>query len=71
MDDKADLVAAVRTHAVEHYTEGWDIVVEAYDDARIVEIIGKARTVKGAIAKMSEVVEVVTDYRRDIEATAF
>lgn len=71
MGGVSDLIVAVRAHAMEHYNDGWDVVVEAYDDAQLTEMIGRARTVKGAIGKVAEVVEVVDDRRRDIEGTRF
>jgi hypothetical protein len=66
--DTAALVAAVKAHAQEHYQAGWDVVVETMTDEDIAERIGKARTAKGAIAKVAEMVEVQTDRRIEVLA---
>lgn len=34
-----ELVQAVRAHATEHYSEGWDIIVEAWDDGQIIDVL--------------------------------
>lgn len=66
------MVEAVKRHAAAHYeTGGWDIVVEAFDDAQIAEIIGRAWTPKGAIAKVAFVVNIHNQHREDIRGTAF
>lgn len=62
-----ELVAAVRAHALANYNKGgWDEVVEAWDDADIVKEIGAARTAKGAIKNVGEVVAVRFSYAEDI-----
>lgn len=62
-----DLIAAVRKHAMLHYNEGgWDYVVEAYEDADILEAIGRARTVAGAIRNVGREVGLRHDYAEDI-----
>ena len=62
------LIDAVRKHAVANYNSGgWDVVVECYTDEEIAEVIGRARTVKGALAKFSAIIDVVSD--RQAEAT--
>lgn len=59
---RRELIAAVRAHAVENYHRGgWDVIVECYDDERIAEVIGRARTVKGALAKFSHIIDVFAD----------
>lgn len=65
---RRELIAAVRAHAEENYGQGWDIVVECYDDAEIAEVIGRARTVKGAIAKFAPMIDVWGDRRAAAEA---
>jgi carbamoylphosphate synthase large subunit len=69
---KDELVKAVKAHAVEHYESGgWDYLVECYSDEEVAELIGGARTVKGAIKKVGEVMGIKDDYRGEIEATAW
>lgn len=58
---RRELIAAVRTHATENYGNGWDVVVECYDDEQIAEVIGRARTTVGALAKFVPIIEVRTD----------
>lgn len=60
-----ELIKAIREHAKAHYDEGWDIIVEAYEDSEIVEEIGDATTPEQAISRMAEIVELRNDYRQD------
>ena len=69
--DMIDLVAEVRKHAISNYEKGWDVVVEAWDDKDIIEAMGSARTVSGAIKKVGKVVAAYNDYADDIRASAF
>ena len=64
------LVQAVQAHAQAHYEEGWDIIVEAYEDTEIIEAIGDATTPEQAIARMAEIVEVRNDTRQEYAAFA-
>lgn len=67
MSNMNELVAAVRAHARANYNKGgWDEVVEAWDDADIVKEIGAARTAKGAIKKVGEMVAARFSYAEDI-----
>lgn len=55
MDEKTALVEAVKAYARDHYeTGGWDVVIECHSDAEIAGAIGKAKTVKGAIANVAK-----------------
>jgi hypothetical protein len=63
-----NLIAAVRKHAEDNYTKGWDEVVEAWDDADIEEVIGNAQTAAEAVAAMKVVVEYRNAYQNDIRA---
>ena len=69
-----DLVNAVRRHANNYYSiDGWDYVVECFDDGDIIEIISdsKATTIKEAINAVHEHVKTRDDYRKEIESTIF
>lgn len=67
-----ELVEAVKDHATKHYDAGgWDVVVETYDDAEIAEVIGGARTVKGALAKFRPMVSVWADRQADARNSEF
>ena len=64
-----DLLAAVRDHAVANYeVDGWDVVIECYDDADIIKIIGGARTALSAIDKVRAHVAPYATVRDDIRA---
>lgn len=66
--DIAALVQAVKDHAKENYANGWDEIVECYEDDEIRELIGLARTPKGAIKKVAAVVDLRNEVRRDVIA---
>jgi len=66
------LIAAVRKHALENYEkDGWDYVVECWDDDEIVKTIGFAQTEKEAISAVHKAVKTMADYRDEIQSTAF
>jgi hypothetical protein len=67
-----EMVSAVKAHAAQNYErDGWDYAVECYSDADLVELIGKCRTVGGAIKAVGRVMKDKGDYRADIQATAW
>lgn len=65
-----ELIKAVRDHAQAHYDEGWDVIVEAYEDSEIVEAYGDATTPEQAISRMAEIVELRNDRRQEVQAFA-
>ena len=68
----AQYVTAIKAHAIAYYeTDGWDYVVECYDDAQIADIIKTARTEKGAIRMMRAHIKPRADYRADIQGERF
>lgn len=69
---KARQIDAVKQHARDNYGKGgWDEVVEAWSVQDILDAIGDARTVKGAICKVAAIVRARHAYAEDIRATAF
>jgi len=65
---KSNLVQAVRDYANANYNKGgWDIIVECWSDEDISGEIGNVKTVSGAIRKVSKVVQVIGDYRSEIQ----
>lgn len=67
-----DLVDAVRAHAVEHYEEdGWDYVVECWEDWEIRAVVRGSRSEGQAIRKVRKQVRALSDHRREIQAEAF
>ena len=66
------LLDQIRAYAIANYEDdGWDILVECWCDDDIVECIGKAKTLTGAIKKIKAALGPVHDYSEDIRATAF
>ena len=69
---RMDLVAAVRHYALANYnSDGWDFVVECWEDEDILERIGDAQTVDAAIAAVRRIVKIQAGRRHDIESEAF
>jgi hypothetical protein len=66
------LIFEVREFAEANYErDGWDEVVEAWDDDEIAHEIGKARTIAGAVARVGAVVSLRHEHAEEIRATAF
>ena len=64
---RREMIAKVRAHATENYSSGWDVVVECYTDEEIAEVIGRARTTIGAIAKFAPIIEVRADRQAEAD----
>lgn len=67
--DEQVLINAVRKHAINNYEQdGWDVLVECYDDGDILELISNdnASTVEEAIASVHKTVKLYDDHRSDI-----
>ena len=81
--DMQEMIKAVKDYAALNYDRnGWDYVVEAYEDEDIEFIlldniyckgkkIGVPRSANGAIAKVRIVVQNLNDLREEISATEF
>jgi hypothetical protein len=67
----AEIVAAVREHAVANYEAGWDVVVEAYTDEEISQAVGRCSSAAAAIAKLGRIVGAHKSYGDEIRSTAF
>lgn len=39
-DAEAFLIEQIRSYAANHYEEGWDVIVEAYDNERLIQTLG-------------------------------
>lgn len=61
----AGLIFEVKAHAYNNYEQGWDVIVECYEDADLAGLIGRARTAKSAISRVGAVVKVVADRRAE------
>lgn len=67
-----EMVAAVRKYAEDHYNEdGWDSIVECYEDADIVAEIVGCNTVEEAIRKVGRGCKLWDDKRQDVLAEVF
>lgn len=66
-----DIVEAVRKHAREHYSQGWDVIEETFTDAELTQLIGSCRTAKGAIRKVARFVGIVAKRQREMDAERF
>ena len=62
------MIKAVRDYALEYYNEGWDIVIESWEDEDIAKTIVGAKSEKGAIRKVWHVVKELIDYRKEVQA---
>lgn len=72
--NEIELVQAVRRHALDNYErDGWDIVVECYDDGDILERISdaKAQTPAAAVKACERWVKLYDEQRRAIRSEAF
>jgi hypothetical protein len=67
-----EMIAAVKNYAIEHYNEdGWDSIVECYDDSDIKEDIGNAATVEEAIRNVARFCILWDERRTDALAEVF
>ena len=70
--DRAALVAAVRAHALKNYnTDGWDFLVECWEDEDILAEIGDADTEETAIAACHETVSLLAERRDEVRSEAW
>lgn len=64
---QSDLLDAVKAHAREHYNDdGWDVIVEAFENDDLLKLIEDARTPEEAIAKVAAYVNVRHEITQDI-----
>jgi hypothetical protein len=64
-----DLINAVRDHAYANYNDdGWDYVVECWEDGDILEAIGDADTAEEAVARVREAVRPLAEMRDEVRA---
>jgi hypothetical protein len=55
------MIQAVRAHAMKHYESGWGVVVEAYDDGDVMEVVGLCGSDLEAIKAMAKVLGVMQE----------
>lgn len=69
-----ELIAAVKTHALEHYEEnGWDFVIECFERDELEKLLREAgaATLEAAIEAVGEIAKLHDERRREIRATAW
>jgi len=65
------LIQAVRDYATANYNKnGWDYMVECWEDADIAEAIGGAKSAKAAIAKVKKELAPLAERREEVRAEA-
>ena len=65
-------LVAIKAHALANYEkDGWDYVVETFEDAEIVATVKNCRTIDGAIRAMLKRIKPLASYRAEIQSTAF
>ena len=65
---KDELIAAVREHAEANYEkDGWDFLVECWEDEDIAEWMGDAETAAEAIAGCLRTVSLLDEQRRSVQ----
>jgi hypothetical protein len=67
-----NLVTAVRAHAEKHYLEdGWDFLVECWEDDYILQMIDGTDTPSEAIERCAAVLTVLAEQRAAVRAEIF
>ena len=67
-----ELIDGVRDYALNHYSEnGWDFVVEAYNDEEILQESDSLGTVEGTVVRIGKIVSILNDRRKEVQSEAF
>jgi len=70
--NEQDFIYFVKQYAMDNYNEGWDEVVEAWDDGDILEYYSDADgNVKKALKEIKETLKLRREYAEEIRNTAF
>ena len=65
-------VDRIRKHALTHYTEdGWDILVECWDDSYIQEHFVGIKTYEEAVVSISNILSTMDGWRSEITSEGF
>jgi len=68
---QAELIRQIRKYGEKNYEkDGWDYLVECYSDQEIIEQMGNAKTLLGAIRRLSWILKIKNEYRSECEAGA-
>ena len=72
MKDEKVLVEYIRIHANANYTQGWDEVVECWEDGDILEVLSEVDfDLPKAIAAIQSVVDVLNERKADARNSVF
>lgn len=72
MVTQAEKVRAVREYAVENYArDGWDYVVECWEDDEIAEAVSGEETTDGAIRAIGRACALFAERERETKAEVF
>lgn len=73
IEQRNELLKAVKEHAYDNYENGWDTLVECYDDDEILAAIGDCKTVEEAIATVDDHFGIMVhhEHSKEIESLAF
>jgi len=67
-----ELIDAVKAHAKNNYNQdGWDFVVECYEDTEIADAIKGARNGPEAIKMIHKIVLISDERRREVQSEIF
>ena len=69
--DRTKFLPAIKAHAIAHYEEGWDVLIECMSDAEILDEIKWCESPEGAIRKLGKGIRIRHSVFCDIAATAF
>jgi hypothetical protein len=70
--DEQDFINQVRKYAMDHYTKGWDYVVECWADGDILEYWSEADgNTNKAFRNIASAVNTHREYANEIRSTAF
>lgn len=72
MKDEQALIAYIRAYAEEHYTQGWDEVVEAWSDGDILEVLSDNQfDLPKTMKLIQSIMDVMTERKADARNSAF
>lgn len=55
-------VKQIREYALENYEQGWDVVVECYEDKDILELLEKHNTVQATLVALEHDINLSKEY---------
>lgn len=62
------ILQAVKDHALAHYAEGWDPIVEAYEPWELADAIKGCTSVQNAIGRLAETLDLRAEVCHDVRS---